>query len=145
MLHRGLGQTARLAPYTQLRILPALMGSAAAAVKTCTGGTNQRLCSSYWGSGETDKGKEAARKDAASAQMDVLNALNSVLMAGTDINTKLAGGSGSGDGGKGQGSSDAAGGTKDSNKDTPGSMGPTAAVSTAVLLGGLFFSTMALF
>lgn len=140
MLHRGLGQTMRLAPYTKSKILPVLKTSAAAAVKTCTGGTNQRLCSSYWGGGDD---KEAARKDAAAAQMDVLNALNSVLMASD--NAKSTGGNGSTDGGNEQGSSAAAGGTKDGNKDTPGSMGSTAAVSTAMLLGGLFFNVIALF
>ncbi|KAK7921525.1 family 76 glycosyl hydrolase [Apiospora marii] len=147
MLHRGLGQAMRAAPYTKGQILPVLKSSAAAAVKTCTEGANQRLCSSLWtaGGAQGDKAQEAARKDAATAQMDVLNALNSVLMASASTDTKLTGGNGGSDGGKGQGSSDAAGGSKDGNKDTPGSMGSTAPVSAAVLFGGLFFSAVAIF
>lgn len=146
MLHRGLGQTARAAPYAKDQILPVLRTSAAAAVRTCAEGANRRLCSTLWtGGGQGDQAHDMARKDGAAAQMDVLNALNSVLMASADSNTKLAGGNGTSDGGKGQGGSDAAGGGKDGNKDTPGSMGSSSAVSTVALLGGLFFSAMAIF
>ncbi|KAK8038467.1 hypothetical protein PG993_006878 [Apiospora rasikravindrae] len=138
MLHRGLGKTMQLAPHTKDTILPVLKTSAVAAVKTCTGGPNQRMCSSVWAA-QGESGSEKATKDGAASQMDVLNALNSVLMASTS--KPATGGSGTGDGGKGQGSSDAAGG----NKDKPASMGASAAVSTYVLLSGLFFSALALF
>ncbi|KAK8087505.1 glycoside hydrolase family 76 protein [Apiospora phragmitis] len=146
MLHRSLGQTMRLAPHTKDKILPVLRTSAVAAVKTCTGGKNQRLCSSLWvtGKGQTSEGNEAASKDGAAAQMGVLSALNSVLMANVIVKPATTGGSGSGgsaDGGKGQGASDSSGG----NKDTPGNMGASAAVSSTVLFGGLFFSAMTFF
>ncbi|KAK8095077.1 hypothetical protein PG997_001762 [Apiospora hydei] len=141
-LHRGLGRTVQLAPHTKDTIMPVLKTSAAAAAKTCTGGENGRMCSSVWAA-QGDSGSEEARKDGAAAQMDVLNALNSVLMASTSSGSSkpATGGSASGDGGKGQGSSDAAGG----NKGTPGNMGASAAVSTSILLGGLFSSALALF
>lgn len=141
MLHRALGKTMQLAPYTKDKILPVLKTSAAAAVKTCTAGQNQRLCSAYWAE---DSDVEASAKDGAAAQLTVLNALNSVLMANPQSGgngSSPAGGSGSNGGGNGQGSTDAAGGKKDG----PGSMGTSTAVSTAALLGGIFFGVMALF
>ncbi|KAK6824586.1 glycoside hydrolase family 76 protein [Apiospora arundinis] len=142
MLHRALGKTMQLAPYTKDKILPVLKTSAAAAVKTCTEGQNQRLCSAYWAE---DSDVEAGAKDGAAAQLAVLNALNSVLMANPQSGgngSSPAGGSGSNAGGNGQeGSTDATGGKKDS----PGSMGASTTVSTAALFGGLFFGALALF
>ncbi|KAK7947710.1 Mannan endo-1-6-alpha-mannosidase DCW1 [Apiospora aurea] len=141
-LHRGLGRTMQLAPHTKDTILPVLKTSAAAAAKTCNGGPNGRMCSSVWAA-QGDSGSDEAREDGAAAQMDVLNALSSVLMASPSSGSSkpASGGGGSGDGGKGPGSSDATGG----NKDAPGNMGAASAVSTSILLGGLFFTTLALF
>ncbi|KAI0018655.1 glycoside hydrolase family 76 protein [Xylariomycetidae sp. FL0641] len=72
-LHRWLALTAVTAPYLRARILPVLKTSAAAAVRTCTGGPNQRQCGFAWQAGGFDS-------TGAGQQMDVLGALSSLLV-----------------------------------------------------------------
>ncbi|KAK8130779.1 glycoside hydrolase family 76 protein [Apiospora kogelbergensis] len=135
MLHRGLGVTMQLAPHAKDKILPVLKTSAAAAARTCANGKDQRLCSVYWASNSNQK--DGATLGAA-AQLDVLNALNSVLMASVQ-----SGGSSSGAAGGSGGNGDA--GAAGAKKDGPGSMGTATSVSTAAVFGGLFLGVMALF
>lgn len=72
-LHRWLGSTAQLAPYTADKILPVLKKSAAAAVKQCTGGDNGRFCGFHWSTGTFDGAIGAGQ------QMNVLGALTSIM------------------------------------------------------------------
>ncbi|KAI0515457.1 glycosyl hydrolase family 76-domain-containing protein [Xylaria bambusicola] len=71
-LHRSLAATMRIAPYTESKILPALKSSAAAAVTSCVGGKNGRMCGLDW-SGNSDDLMNAG------SQMSVLSALLSLL------------------------------------------------------------------
>ncbi|KAI1334221.1 family 76 glycosyl hydrolase [Xylariaceae sp. FL0016] len=73
-LHRWMGNTMQLAPYTYDKIYPVLKTSAQAAVKQCTGGDNGRFCGFHWTSGEFDGAVGAGQ------QMNVLGALTSLLM-----------------------------------------------------------------
>lgn len=72
-LHRWMGTTMQLAPYTQAKVLPILKTSAQAALKQCTGGTNGRFCGFHWTSGVFDG------EVGAGQQMNVLGALISLL------------------------------------------------------------------
>ncbi|EMR62175.1 putative glycoside hydrolase family 76 protein [Eutypa lata UCREL1] len=72
-LHRWLGSTAQLAPYTADKIIPVLKKSAAAAVKQCTGGDNGRFCGFHWSTGTFDGAIGAGQ------QMNVLGALTSIM------------------------------------------------------------------
>ncbi|KAK7757089.1 hypothetical protein SLS62_001107 [Diatrype stigma] len=73
-LHRWLGTTAQLAPYTADKILPVLKKSTQAAVKQCTGGDNGRFCGFHWSTGTFDG------KMGAGQQMNVLGALTSIMI-----------------------------------------------------------------
>ncbi|KAH7034727.1 family 76 glycoside hydrolase [Microdochium trichocladiopsis] len=78
-LHRWMGSTMVMAPYTQAKILPVLKKSAQAAVNQCTGGSNGRMCGFHWTSGQFDG------EVGAGQQMNVLGALMSLITPGTDI------------------------------------------------------------
>ena len=56
-LHRSLAATMKAAPYTEDLILPVLKTSAAAAVKSCVGGKNGRMCGLVW-SDDSDSDNE---------------------------------------------------------------------------------------
>ncbi|KAH7028782.1 mannan endo-1,6-alpha-mannosidase DCW1 [Microdochium trichocladiopsis] len=71
-LHRWMAYAMQLAPYTRQTIMPVLQSSVKAAVKTCTGGANGRMCGFRWSSGQFDK-------ESAGHQMNVLGALISVM------------------------------------------------------------------
>jgi mannan endo-1,6-alpha-mannosidase len=71
-LHRWMGTTMQLAPYTQEKILPVLKSSLQAALRQCTGGDNGRFCGFHWTSGTFDGAVGAGQ------QMNVLGALVSV-------------------------------------------------------------------
>ncbi|KAI2782695.1 glycoside hydrolase family 76 protein [Daldinia loculata] len=72
-MHRWMGTTMQVAPFTKEKILPVLKSSAQGAVKQCTGGTNGRFCGFHWTSGVWDGDV------GASQQMNVLGALVSLL------------------------------------------------------------------
>jgi len=71
-LHRWLAYAVRLVPEMKDTIMPVLRTSAQAAVKTCTGGDNGRMCGFRWSTGVFDK-------LSAGHQMNVLGALVSVM------------------------------------------------------------------
>lgn len=71
-LHRWMASAMINAPYTRDTILPVLRSSAKAALKTCTGGDNGRMCGFRWRSGAFDK-------LSAGHQMNVLGALVSTM------------------------------------------------------------------
>ncbi|KAI1460387.1 glycoside hydrolase family 76 protein [Annulohypoxylon moriforme] len=122
MLHRALGSTIQLAPYTSANILPVLKSSAKGAVAQCTGGDNGRLCGFSWASGKFDGTTGPAQ------QMGVLSALASILptegaVAGNSSTNSTSTGSGS-----------SSGSSQDStSSNTPASTG----THTAVTLGGM--------
>jgi mannan endo-1,6-alpha-mannosidase len=72
-LHRWMGTTMQLAPYTQETILPVLRTSLQAALTQCTGGDNGRFCGFHWTSGAFDG------EVGAGQQMNVLGALVSIM------------------------------------------------------------------
>ncbi|KAI1077335.1 mannan endo-1,6-alpha-mannosidase [Whalleya microplaca] len=76
-MHRWMGTTMQLAPYTREKILPVLKKSTEAAVKQCTGGDNGRMCGFHWTTGVFDG------KTGAGQQMNVLGALVSLLAPDT--------------------------------------------------------------
>lgn len=81
-LHRWMASTMKLAPYTESIIMPVLRESATAALKTCTGGRNGRMCGFYWREGAFRNVAPAGQyPDTASMgeQMNVLGALMSVM------------------------------------------------------------------
>lgn len=71
---RWMADTAQLCPWTKRTIMAAIKSSAEAAIKTCTGGENGRMCGLRWGSrkfdGDVDLGQE----------MGVLSALMTMLL-----------------------------------------------------------------
>ncbi|KAJ2892736.1 glycoside hydrolase [Zalerion maritima] len=75
-LHRWMATTAQIAPFTKETIVPVLKTSTEAAVKTCTGGTNGRMCGFKWKEGlfTTPPGTGAGQ------QMNVLGALSSYMI-----------------------------------------------------------------
>lgn len=123
ILHRALATTMKLAPYTADKILPVLKTSAAAAVTTCTGGDNGRMCGFVWSNGTFDD-------STAGAQTSVLSALLSVLQSAVVANDTSSGsGNSTSDGGKGGNNSTGSGGGD--------SMGATVGVSFSALVSGL--------
>ncbi|KAI1173982.1 glycosyl hydrolase family 76-domain-containing protein [Nemania sp. FL0916] len=133
-LHRAFATTIAAAPYTAGHVLPVLKLSAAAAVKTCTGGANKRMCDSVWSGGSSGM-------TGAGQQMSVLSALLSILPAEHETagdNNNPTSSTGGGNATNSQGAS-AAGSAKPST--TPGSSaGASTAVSGAVLLGSLLLA-----
>jgi mannan endo-1,6-alpha-mannosidase len=73
------------APQTAAKIMPVLKDSAAAAVKTCTGGNSDRACGFAWADGEFDG------EDGASAQMSVLNSVSGLLVGSAKTETSKSG------------------------------------------------------
>ncbi|KAK6218121.1 hypothetical protein LQW54_002871 [Pestalotiopsis sp. IQ-011] len=129
ILHRSLAWTMKLAPYTAATILPVLKSSAAAAVSTCTGGDNGRMCGFSWTNGTFDS-------STAGAQTSVLSALVSVLDLIDVASSGSGSGSGSGSAGSSSSSGSSSGGSSNSST-TQGSMGTNFGVSVSALLGGL--------
>ncbi|KAK5627378.1 hypothetical protein RRF57_003093 [Xylaria bambusicola] len=122
-LHRSLAATMRAAPYTESQIFPVLKSSAAAAVTSCVGGKNGRMCGLNW-SGNSDD------EIGAGSQMSVLSALLSLLPV-----EKLAEPSTS-NSGSGKGGSDTSG-TATPTPTPPDNLGTHAGISFIVLLGAL--------
>lgn len=135
-LHRWMASTMKLAPYTAPTIMPVLRSSAKAALQTCTGGPNGRMCAFQW------RGGVFQGNAGAGEQMNVLAALLSV-MDPTSVRGPLTNSSGGTSGG-----SLVAGTGGDMNifdqSYRPITTGDRAGagIVTAVLLG-VFFSTMA--
>jgi len=131
IVHRALGSTARLAPYTRDTILPVLKSSATAAVKTCSQGDNGRMCGFVWAEGggksrrqtgddsDVGTGSKPASIN-ASAQMSVLGALMSLMEGAPGNGTQTTGGTG----GSGTGS-----GTKTSSSSVPTNAAMTAGIT----------------
>ncbi|KAH6647332.1 glycoside hydrolase [Truncatella angustata] len=133
ILHRSLAYTMKLAPHTTETILPVLKTSAAAAVLTCTGGDNKRMCGFTWADGKFDN-------SSAAAQTSVLSALVSVLQSYVEVNTTGSGGGNSGNSTSTTGSSggsDGASGSGNSTGSGGSSIGTNIGVSFSVLVGGL--------
>lgn len=73
-LHRWLGYAVQMVPAIRDEVMPVLESSARAAIKTCTGGDNGRMCGFRWASGAFDN------EVGAGQQMNVLGALSVLLM-----------------------------------------------------------------
>lgn len=73
-IHRWYSTTTHIAPFTAGRILPVLEKSAAAAIKTCTGGKTGRQCGFRWEKGTFDDSTGAGE------QMNALGAVSSLLI-----------------------------------------------------------------
>ncbi|KAK3493841.1 glycoside hydrolase [Neurospora crassa] len=73
-VHRWLSITTQIAPYTAPVILPVLKTSAEAAVQTCTGEQNGRMCGFSW------KKKKYDGSHGVGQQMNVLGAVSSLLI-----------------------------------------------------------------
>lgn len=89
-LHRWMGSTAMMAPFTYDTIMPVLKTSVEAAVKQCTGGDNGRFCGFHWSTGVFDG------KTGAGQQMNVLGGLTALLSASPPL-TNTTGGTSAGD------------------------------------------------
>ncbi|KAI0152120.1 glycoside hydrolase family 76 protein [Hypoxylon sp. NC0597] len=133
LLHRGLGSTIEVAPYTSAKILPVLKSSAKSAAAQCTGGDNGRLCGFEWTSGKFDNQTGPAQ------QMGVLEALVSVLPA-----QSAAAVSGSGSNSTGSGSSNESGNAQDSTSTNApgGNAGARAAVNLGAVVGSLLLGSL---
>lgn len=131
ILHRSLASTMKLAPYTADKILPILKTSAVAAVSTCTGGDNGRMCGFAWSDGKFDK-------STAGAQSSVLAALTSVLQTTVEVNTGSGGDNSTSNGGNGTSS----GGASNSTGSGSGNMGTSIGVSFSALIGGLLINAI---
>ena len=89
---RWLASTMQVAPWTREKIMPVLKTSAAAAVKTCTGGANGRFCGFSWKKGAFDGIMGAGQ------QMNTLAALTTLLIDQTPPPlTNATGGTSTGD------------------------------------------------
>jgi mannan endo-1,6-alpha-mannosidase len=73
-LHRWMAASTQIAPFTHDTIMATLQTSAAAAVKSCQGGTNGRQCGFRWSTGNYDG------LTGAGQEMSVLGALSSLLV-----------------------------------------------------------------
>ncbi|KAK8018460.1 glycoside hydrolase family 76 protein [Apiospora marii] len=90
-LHRWLGYAVQMVPAIRDTVMPVLESSARAAVKTCTGGDNGRMCGFRWSSGAFDN------EVGAGQQMNVLGALSVLLMDDAPpLVTSLSGGTSQG-------------------------------------------------
>ncbi|KAI0841181.1 glycoside hydrolase family 76 protein [Hypoxylon sp. FL0890] len=133
LLHRALGSTVAVAPYTADKILPVLKSSAKSAAAQCTGGDNGRLCGFEWSTGKFDGTTGPAQ------QMGVLEALVSTIPA-----LSAAAGNGSSSNGTGSGSGSASGAAQVSTPTTtPGrNMGARAGVSLGAVAGALLLGSL---
>jgi mannan endo-1,6-alpha-mannosidase len=134
ILHRSLAWTMKLAPYTAANILPVLKTSAKAAVSTCTGGNNGRLCGFTWSEGKFDN-------SSAPAQASVLAALVSVLQNTVSTNSSDSGSNGGSTGTSG-GSGNGGAGNSSNPTGNGGSMGSSIGISFTTLVGSLIFATL---
>ncbi|KAH9904666.1 family 76 glycoside hydrolase [Xylariomycetidae sp. FL2044] len=144
LTHRWLASTMRLAPFTADQILPVLKTSAAAAVSTCTGGDNGRMCSFGWSSSSSSDGGDDANESSvgtAEGQFGVLGALISIMAENTTATSSSSGGDSSSEtGNTGSGANNA---TEEQGDDAPpGSMGTQLRLSAAAAMGGLFVFTL---
>ncbi|KAK8073268.1 glycosyl hydrolase family 76 [Apiospora phragmitis] len=124
---RWISTATTIAPFLAERALPVLRDSAAAAIKTCTGGANQRACGFAWSTGAFDGSTGAGQ------QMDVLGAVSSLLIRGSKPPvTNSTGGTSGGNYNAGIGGDDFTGHT------APITAGDKAgaAILTILLLGG---------
>ncbi|ETS78390.1 hypothetical protein PFICI_10452 [Pestalotiopsis fici W106-1] len=132
ILHRSLAWTMKMAPYTADTILPVLKTSAAAAVSTCTGGDNGRMCGFTWSNGTFDISN-------AGAQSSVLGALVSVLEF---TNVASTGSSASGSGSSGSGSSSTGSSSSNTTNTDDKSMGTNFGISFSAIVGGLTIAAL---
>lgn len=103
-LHLYLPGAAQLTPYTVDKILAVLKTSAQAAVGQCTGGDSGRQCGFYWADGKFVKPSTTG----VGEQMDVLGAVEALLVEGLagPVTAATGGGNGtSGSGSSGSGTS----------------------------------------
>lgn len=136
---RWMAVTAQVAPFTSDSIMATLRTSAQAAIKTCSGGDNGRMCGFKWHLGSWDGSSGAGQ------QMNVVAALSSLLANSADEASGAGGNGGvpvtNGTGGTSGG--DAAAGYGDERSwertETPITAGDKAggAILTAVTLMGL--------
>jgi mannan endo-1,6-alpha-mannosidase len=98
-LHRWMGSTAQLAPFTYDTIMPVIKTSIAAAVAQCTGGTNGRFCGFHWSTGQFDGTVGAGQ------QMNVLGGLSALLASSPPL-TNTTGGTSVGDANAGSDNTD---------------------------------------
>ncbi|KAI1827877.1 glycosyl hydrolase family 76-domain-containing protein [Xylaria intraflava] len=129
-LHRSLASTAKMAPHTAGLILPVLKTSAAAAVQSCTGGANQRMCGLTWPGGSNNQ-------TGAGSEMSVLSTLLSLM-------TVPSSNPGSGSGTGGSIDSPSTTGNAPSPTNTPGGSGAHVGVNPIVLLGSLLLTSFML-
>lgn len=87
-LHRWMATTMKLVPHTEAVIMPVMRSSARAALKTCVGGANGRMCGFHWRAGEF-----RAPAPGAGEQMNVLGALLSVMKVNS-VKAPLSGNNG---------------------------------------------------
>lgn len=73
-VHRWMATATQVAPFIAPKVLPVLDTSAAAAIQTCTGGTNGRTCGFKWNKKAFDGSVGAGQ------QMNVLGAVSSLLI-----------------------------------------------------------------
>lgn len=144
MVTRNLASTVQLAPFTKDAISKVLKTNAEAAVKTCTGGDNNRQCSFSWAKGKFDNETDIP------SQLNTLSALTVLLQdevsqkgiatnATSNPDGGSDGGNGSGSNGNGNGNGNGQGqnGNGNGNGDG-GSAGTTTRVTVGVLVAGLF-------
>ncbi len=102
-LYRWLGATAELAPFTHTQILELLKTSAAAAAKTCTGGTSGNACGLKWTTGAFDGsvgvGEQMAALEVIQSNLvdEVAEWASDVKGTGTSVGDANAGSSSSAD------------------------------------------------
>lgn len=134
-LHRWMALTAQLCPWTHDIIMPVLLSSTKAAVKTCAGGDNGRMCGFYWEA--TLDGAGFQGDVGAGEQMNVVAALSSLLIADTGLGsppvTSVTGGTSGSNPGLGSGSNPYAQNLQ------PTTMGDKvgAGILTALIIGGI--------
>jgi mannan endo-1,6-alpha-mannosidase len=122
-MHRWMASAGQLAPYAMNDIQSVLKTSAAAAVKTCTGGPQGTLCSMNWATGQYN-GSWGTAVD----QMSVLGALTSLIAPSTVAPvTNATGGTSSGD-------PNAGGDAKPPNYVAPATTGDKAGASVLTIL-----------
>ncbi|KAI1386765.1 glycoside hydrolase family 76 protein [Hypoxylon trugodes] len=127
ILLRTLGSAMQVAPHTADKILPVLKSSAKAAAAQCTGGDNGRMCGFKWASGKFDG------KTGPAQQINVLEALVSVLPAGGATTGSNSNGTDSGSNGQN---------TQGSTTDDHQSMGVRSSVSVAALVGSALLGSL---
>ncbi|KAI0197173.1 glycoside hydrolase family 76 protein [Xylaria flabelliformis] len=133
-LHRSLASTMKVAPYTTSLIQPVLKTSAQAAVESCTGGDNKRMCGLVWSAHDNNH-------TGAGPQMSVLGALLSLLPVETAANASNSSSS-TGNSGTNNATTSTAGSSQPSN--TPKSSAAHSGVSAVVVLGSLLLASFAL-